>query len=234
MSRTEGLDQTGAITPSPGSLDDYIAALGHCAIGREQAASGWPVHLADLRKVCALQGAVHYDQARDQTVEAKRDDWESIARISLPVRDDHEIPAQFDPSQKAWIITSQSSNLQIVGNFETRVEGEGHAFGLVVRVLPSFVQVVRFRNRYLLHDGYHRCLGFLSRGIHLVPVFYKELGPYEELGIPQGILPQGAFLGPRPPLLPDYLAEDVSAEVALPATRRMVVISGIETNVAGL
>jgi len=231
--RKEGLDQTNTISPPPDPIAEHIAALGQTAIGRELAAEGWVVQLADLRKVCALQPSIHYDQARERTADARGDDLASLARISLPLPSDSEIPAQFDPGQKTWVITSRNSNLRIVGNFEVPVAGEGHAFGLVVRVLPSFLQVVRFRDRYVLHDGYHRSLGFLSRGIHVVPVFYKELGPYEELGVQGRILPQEAFLGTRPPVIPDYLAEDVSAEVALPATRRMVVISGIETNPIG-
>jgi len=47
------------------------------------------------------------------------------------------------------------------------------------------------------------------------------------------MLPQAAYLGDNPPVLPDYLAEDVSAEVALPATQRMIIISGLETNPMG-
>jgi len=130
-------------------------------------------------------------------------------------------------------MTSRNPNLRIIGNFSTPVPQGGHAFGFIVRILPSFIQVVKYRDRLVLRDGYHRSLGLLSRGIYLVPVFYKEFGPYDELGLPQGMLPQAAYLGDNPPVLPDYLAEDVSAEVALPATQRMIIVSGLETNPMG-
>ena len=227
------LDQSGAVSPPPDSITDHIAAFNGTDAGQQMAAERWTIKVADLRKVCALQPAIHYDHARERTVDAKADDLLSVARISIPLPSDTAIPAQFDPQQKTWVVSSRNPNLRIVGNLSAPVPGGGHGFGFIVRILPSFVQVVKYRDRLVLRDGYHRSLGLLSRGIHLVPVFYKEFGPYDELGLPQGMLPQAAYLGEKPPVLPDYLANDVSAEVALPATQRMIIISGLETNPIG-
>jgi hypothetical protein len=47
------------------------------------------------------------------------------------------------------------------------------------------------------------------------------------------MLPEASYLGDRPPLLADYLAETVSAEVNLPASQKMLVIQGIEMNPMG-
>jgi hypothetical protein len=231
--RKMSLDQSGAVSSPPASVADHIAALDSTEAGRQMAGDGWVIRIADLRKVCALQPAIHYDHARERTVDSKADDLVSVAQISIPIPTNTAIPAQFDPQQKTWVMTSRNPNLRIIGNFSTSVPQGGHAFGFIVRILPSFVQVVKYRDRLVLRDGYHRSLGFLSRGIYLVPVFYKEFGPYDELGLPQGMLPQAAYLGDRPPVLPDYLADDVSVEVALPATQRMIIISGLETNPMG-
>jgi hypothetical protein len=41
-----------------------------------------------------------------------------------------------------------------------------------------------------------------------------------------------ALLGASPPVIPDYLDDDVSTATALPVTRRLIVIQGLETNLA--
>jgi hypothetical protein len=231
--RSTGLDQSGTISAPPDSLADHIAAVVATDSGKEMVAEGWTIQIADLRKVLAVQPAIHFDHARERTVGAKNDDLLSVATISLPLPSNTNLPAQFDDHQKTWVISSRNPNLRIVGNFNAPAGPGMTALGFIIRVLPSFVQVVKYRGKYVLRDGYHRSLGFLSRGINSVPVFYREFGPYEELGLAQGMLTQAAYLGDRPPVLPDYLADDVSVEVALPATQRMIVISGLETNPIG-
>lgn len=77
------------------------------------------------------------------------------------------------------------------------------------------LSVARIQGRYFLRDGYHRAYGFLSNGIYVVPAFVREFGATEQLGIPAGMLPTGAWLGDRPPFLPDYIDDAVSAEVRL-------------------
>jgi hypothetical protein len=100
-------------------------------------------------------------------------------------------------------------------------------FGFVVTVGVSFVQVVRFQDRYVLRDGYHRAFGLLSRGITHVPAFVRDFDTAENLA-PAGMLPHGAWLGPRPPVLRDYHDDLVSESVTLPDGRRMVVIQALE------
>ena len=48
------------------------------------------------------------------------------------------------------------------------------------------------------------------------------------IGVPGGMLPQGAYLGDRPPLLGDFLDDKVSADVTAPAVHKLVVIQAIE------
>jgi hypothetical protein len=201
-------------------------------------AEGWNVKIADLSRVIALQPIVFWDHARERTSTARAHDMTSLAEITIPVRSGPErLPVQFDPARNTWMITSRNPNLRIAGQFSSPVDvGGGRQMtccGFLVTVLPSFVQVVRYRNRLILRDGYHRSLGLLAQGITRVPVLFREFGQFEPLGIGPGMLPDGSYLGDRPPFLADYLADAVSAEVSLPATQKMLVIQGIEMNPMG-
>ena len=70
--------------------------------------------------------------------------------------------------------------------------------------------------------------------IKVVPAFVSEAPSFEGLGLPPvGMLPQDAFLGDRPPLLADYLSDEVSAAVMVPATQKTIAIVGLELQNVG-
>lgn len=87
--------------------------------------------------------------------------------------------------------------------------------------------------RYFLRDGYYRACGFLAAGILWVPALVKEFESFEQVGLPSGLLPQNAYLGDRPPLLPDYLDDKFSADTSIPITQEMVVIQAMELHSVG-
>jgi hypothetical protein len=96
------------------------------------------------------------------------------------------------------------------------------------------MQVGRYRGRHFLRDGYHRAFGLLSRGINVVPAFVRDITAFEELvPDPRTMLPQDSYRGARPPVLPDYLDETVSAAVQVPAAHKMVIIQALELTPVG-
>jgi hypothetical protein len=102
-------------------------------------------------------------------------------------------------------------------------------FGFHVALLPSFVRVANFQSRFILVDGYHRSFGLLRRGIARVPALVGDVGTFEALGLPAtGMLAQDAYLGDRPALLRDYLDDSVAADVRVPATQKVIAITGLE------
>jgi len=222
--------------PGP-ELNEHIATL----VGKPDylpfATEGWCVKIADLSKVVALQPMVFWDHAQERTDSAIVGDMPTLAKITLPIRSGQEqLPVQFDPARNTWMITSRNPNLRIVAQFSGPVDVNGQAMtgcGFIVTVSPSFVQVVRYRKRLILRDGYHRSLGLLAKGITHVPVLFREFGKFEALGLGPGMLPEASYLGDRPPLLSDYLTDTVSAEVELPASQKMLVIQGMEMNPVG-
>lgn len=232
--RKAGVDQGNLITDPPSELDAYIARLKESTAGGDMFKEGWRVAVADLDRVCAFQPYVFADNAAERVEDIKADDIEAIAAVSLPVEAPEPPRVQFDPARQAYMVLSPNPNLRIIGQFQTAVQEVAGAAGLgfLVRVMPSFMQVVEFQGRYFLRDGYHRAFGLLGRGITQVPVFTRTMDAIEEV-TPQGTLPQAAYLGERPPLLPDYHASPVAQALNMPAFQRMIVIQGIELSPGG-
>lgn len=230
--RPVGVDQSELLTDVPKELEEYLVNFHSQDSFKPFANEGWTVKIADLRKVCALQPVVFWDHAEERATSANPENILSVANVTLPIPNKTEIPIQFDQSRNTWMITSRNPNLRIIGHFSGPVQGVTGC-GFLVAVTVSFVQVVLHRGRYLLRDGYHRSLGLLARGITKVPVLYREFSQYENLGLGPGMLEGQSYLGERPPLLDDYLRNDVAAEVFLPASQKMIVVQGMEMNPLG-
>jgi hypothetical protein len=117
---------------------------------------------------------------------------------------------------------------------EAQGPGQGaHIFGFGVAIHPSFMQVASYNGRFLLRDGYHRAYGLLARQITHAPVFVRDFERFEDLRLPQGLLPQDAYLGSRPALLTDYFNNDVSADASVLVTQKIVVIQALELATVG-
>jgi hypothetical protein len=232
VARDAGIDQTDIIREIPDGLTAYAAALANEPGAAGQFQSGATVAEVDLSRVCAVQPVVHTDHAEERTASATEQDVLSIARISLPLGVASQLPGGFDNAQKAWVIPAANPNLRITGAWSGPVDGM-LVFGFQIGMLSSFVSVARYRDRYVLTDGYHRAFGFLRRGINRVPAFVRDVQSFEALGLPTtGMLPQDAYLGERPPLLSDYLDETVAADVRIPAVQKMIVVAGMEFQAA--
>ncbi len=236
--RTPFADDQQTLEEPGGELKSHVAALTSHNDFKPFESEGWSVKIADLGRVIALQPMVFWDHAQERTSSASADKMSDLANITIPIRSATEtLPLQFDPARNTWLISSRNPNLKIAGQFNGPVDiGAGQkltACGFLVTVMPSFVQVVRYRGRLLLRDGYHRSLGLIARGITRVPVLFREFGEFEPLGLGVGMLADAAYLGQRPPLLADYLSEAVAAEVNLPATQKMIVVQGMEMNPIG-
>jgi hypothetical protein len=231
-SRTTKIDQSSAISDLPPELDNHIAQLRRSPAGAAMFREGWDVALADLTQVCACQPYVVADAAAERVENVKADDLAAIAAVTLPTTPPEAPRVQFDPSKQAYMVISPNSNLRIAGTANGPTpDGSGALMlGFTVLAMRSFLQVVRFQDRVLLRDGYHRAYGFLNRGITHVPVFTCGMQTIEEF-LPHGaLLPQHSYLGDRPPLLMDYLDDQVACTVHLPAAQKMVLIQGIELN----
>jgi hypothetical protein len=226
--RRERLDQTNVVAEAPAELRQHIGSL--AAAAPEMAAGGWQVQIVDLRRLRALQPVVFTEDAEVRVRDVDLTDLAALARLTVPVPTAVPPPLQFDQLQKAWTISSNNPNLRIVGHFSGPTPQGPTAVGFLVRELPSYLQVAVFQGRYLLHDGYHRALGLLGRRVTHAPAYVREFATFEEMGINPGMLPQDAYLGDRPPTLADYLDDRVSAAVAIPFTRRTIVVSGLELN----
>ncbi len=240
-SRPIGIDQTQLLSDIGEDLRDYLATLQEHPCYKQYIVSGCTIRIVDLNKICALQPVVHLDyldhsdHLKKLTQQVVQEDVLSLVKITLPIPT-AELPVQSDQQQNAWILQCNHPDTRIVGHFTTRVElGPGlfgMGYGFCIALLPSFVQVVRYRGRYFLKDGYHRSLALLQRGITHIPVIFREMAESENLDI-KGRFPDETICAARPPLFPDYLRDDVAAVVSHLASQKTIMIQSMENQTWG-
>jgi hypothetical protein len=226
--RPPWLDQGDAVTPLPNEVAPYLEELLRHPATEKQLSHGWTPSLVDLRRLCAFQPRVFTTHWSEQVRAADPNDLSSIAAISLPTPTTITTPACFDRERNAWVLTSPDPNLRVVGNFSQSVDDLAVGFGFSVALGSSLLSVMQHAGRHYLANGYHRAVAFLRRGITHVPAMTHTLDDGEPFALPSAMLPASAYLGARPPSLPDFLDEEVSASVELPLFRKVIVIQALE------
>jgi hypothetical protein len=233
QTRPPGIDQTDLITDLPSNLSDHVEQLRKSPPSAAFFEEGWQVKIVDLTRVCALQPCVFTEDADARVSNVDSTDLTAIAAMTLPMPAATPLAAQFDQTKNAWMFSSPNPNLRLIGNARLEMQPGVTVFGFAVGVSPSFLQVAYHKGRHILRDGYHRAYGLLKRGVNPVPAFVREFATFEELRLPPGMLPQDAYLGDRPPLLLDYLDDEVSVDVVAPATQKMIIVQGLELTPIG-
>jgi hypothetical protein len=231
--RPEGIDQLDVVRePSGDDLHDHLERL-RAGAGAAYFDDGWRVALVDLPRVCAFQPSVFTDSAAERAAGVDPSDIAQLARVTLPTEWRLEQQAQLDEARQQWLLVSRNPSLRVVGHFAGPLQPGGPlAFGFFATILPSFLQVARYQGRYFLRDGYHRSIGLLDVGARRVPAFVRDFETIATL-VPNGMLPQELFLGPRPPTMADYRDDNVATDVSLPAAQKMVLVQALELSPQG-
>jgi hypothetical protein len=225
--RPAGIDQEGMVDETHPSLPAVTQRLHQQPDTGPFWTEGWAVAVVDLERVCSLQQAVTSQQAEDRVKNIDPNDLVSIGDVTLPAPSQAPVRTQLDEYRHTWIVSSANPNLAIRGHYGGEVQPGIIGFGVLVGVNPSFLQVARHHGRFVLRDGYHRAYGLLARGITHAPAFVRDFG-IAELGTAAGLFGTDVYLSDRPPLLPDFLDNDVAANVEVPAVQKTIVVQGLE------
>jgi hypothetical protein len=186
------------IAAVPPELEEYankIRALPRLQAGLDGMAV--EVHMVEISRVCAYQAGVFLDRvfAAEQSA-ADPGDLLAIAEMCLP------LDVALDPST---IGIEKGPPLRMVStNANARVVLTGHggpdpANGLIpvaffIGESEPCVQVVEFKGKFYLRNGYHRLVGAMRRGVTHVPALVMQGSKWEDVNVELG---QGWFFDAR-------------------------------------
>jgi hypothetical protein len=236
VSEIPQINQEGILEPVSSDIADHVSQFLANPAAQPYVQEGWTVGIVDLSRVYALQPSVFVDHVDARTRDVIAEDLASIAAVTLPLpQTDVNLNVQFDQQRQAFMVSSPNPNLRVAsgGMFQSPDSG-APMIGFAVQMQPSFVQVAKYQDKYILRDGYHRSVGLLKRGIQRVPCLVHDgMTLNALLPQPAGMLTHEVFAGERPPTIADYWRDEVSATVSLPASHKMVIIQALELGVIG-
>lgn len=102
-----------------------------------------------------------------------------------------------------------------------------------VKPKANSVQVVRFQDRHILKNGYHRTFQLMRSGEEYVPALVREVSSYGETGgAKPGFFSPQIVLADRPPVMPDYMSRAaVTMESA--ATNTVIEVTATKKQIPG-
>ncbi len=198
----------------------------------------WRPAIVDLRRVLSFQKIIFTDGLEERLKDSKSED--GLYELCIPrTQPTHPLGAFSDADGKGFTISSFNPNLRIAAGQVSEADVSPgpmmpsvrmQAVTLLVYMGTSYLQVVRYRNRSFVRDGYHRAAGLLRAGIYEVPCIFIEATSFEQTGagMVPGALSYETLYSPRPPYLADFWDDRVSSEVSQPAVRKVVRIRGEE------
>lgn len=188
----------------------------------------WSIKLVPIESLVAFQPLVTTTAHRE--IPTSEDGLLEILKYCLPynVKNYLMVNQRVRPNNSANVqLVSRSPNVNLmapeIGNIEDRPEGN-ISVTFDIKTRPNFVQVAHYRNRYILKNGYHRSYQLLLSGEDYIPAIVREVNNFKDTGAGAGWFNSDFLMGPRPPLVSDFLT-DVSVELEAKASNKMIDIS---------
>ena len=189
----------------------------------EMAGLSWSLGVVDLRSLVAFQRRLAFTQSITQPSMPAVDDWPALFALCFGSPKPIEYTAFLDRSTETVVLQSNNPNLHI------RVTKD-LAYPLCVHGGGPLFEVARFHGRWFLRDGYHRAYALLAANVFHVPAVIVEANSLEELGANQAwFFPEEVLFSVAPPLVADFLNEDLVIEYERPQLTKTIRITIEET-----
>lgn len=227
------------IFPAPAEMLEYcdqLVALPHIRreFDRVPVAIGM-VPLAHL--ICAQQRIQMPQIATEAAVPQRPADAELFASclpLTAPPHAFHVIQQVMDEKQGSVTFASDNHDIRVLSTQVVNgkaAEGNWPGYSQGVLAVPvgfsgNVVNVIRFQDRLVLNNGYHRVCDLQRRGLTHVPAIIHVCRHWEDVGLAGSseVFQNGSvyFERKRPPLIKDFADSRLAISLAVPASRKFV------------
>jgi hypothetical protein len=183
----------------------------------------WSLGVVDLRSLIAFQRRLFFNPEFFCPPVPTARDWPALIALAFAQPAAVACNVVHDPDSRTLTLRSTNPNLQL------RVMDDAAA-PVSVHSGSPFFEVARYRGRWFLRDGYHRAYNLLRAGVFEMPAVIIETKTIEELGAVQPwFFSEEILMSQTPPLVTDFLNEDLVLEYNRPALIKTLRITMEET-----
>lgn len=168
----------------------------------------WTLGIVDLRSLIAFQRRIV--NPASSLLPPSPLDWPALFHHSFGPPARLEYTVQSSDSSELVLHTGNP-------NLHWRSASTCPGSPLILHGGSPFFEVAEYRGRWFLRDGYHRAFGLMHAGIPQVPAVIVHARTLAELGPTQPwFFPESVLFSARPPLLRDFLEDQVTLEYPRP------------------
>lgn len=196
--------------------------------------------MVEIAPLLAFQTVISIDRSNHHCAPISSPSTSQILPICLPSvqpsMPPNTIITPITDTSNSVIIKTRDLNMQADRHGVFAMNAQGHqswVAGKLLQMALPFTHVVKFNDRYYLHNGFHRALGIAKSGASHMPCLVREVATAEEAGIKiEGpelqTFPQRILESLNPPTV-GHFVQDRAHEVALRSVSRIITISWSQT-----
>jgi hypothetical protein len=189
----------------------------------EMSGLSWSLGVVDLRSLIAFQRRLSFRPGVSTLDTPAAHEWLALIDFSFGTSKPIDCDLTHDHSMSTLTLRSTNPNLHI------RAINDA-ASPISIQTGGPFFEVAHFRNRWFLRDGYHRAYALLRAGIFQVPAVIVHASTLDQLGAVQPwFFPETILFSKAPPLVTDFLNNDLVLEYERPALIKTLRITWHET-----
>jgi len=216
---------------SPISVDETRSLAGALIARREAiAASGefdglaWELAIVDLRKLIAFQRRIGFADG-DYSPIKQQATWQQLLDLALPTIPSHpSYGISTTPDGTTLTLRTLSPNLSI--RFARGMDDSLGSVGLLACSGSPYIEVASYHSRWFLRDGYHRSFLLLKEGICRVPAVVIYAETFSQVGaVGNRFFAKEILFCERPPMVTDFLDEEIIVRYLRPQRGRIVQVS---------
>ena len=177
------------------------------------------VEWVDLSRVASIQKLIYMD-GLDERVAAAATDEAALVELCLPKNPGSEARIGFSPDAdgRGFTFSSPNPNLRLQGS--QMIDGTV-TFG--VGLGSPYLAVASYQGHYYLHNGNHRAVGLLARGVTTLPAVVFEVPTYDIVGgVGNPLFSHAVLTATTPPLVTDFLDDTVTIKSSRPRTQKIL------------
>jgi hypothetical protein len=191
----------------------------------------WSFKLVEIDKLVCFQKFIYTDHAEDIGKGHDFSDTSKLIDFCLTEKGSKR-PFAVVSSPQEYTILSPSQDLRVIGPTQAMQDPttKRSAYGFGVGWGIPFVQVVEFKDRYFLRNGYHRVYAVRKMGGRHVPCVLIKGETFADLGVlTTGFFGETLLLSDKPPTFGDFFSDGLAPRVRLKAWTKIVRIRAEES-----
>jgi len=190
----------------------------------------WSFKLLEIDKVVCFQQYVLTDYSEELAKEYDLSDTGRLIEFCVPSkRGKRPIAVVSAPQEFTMLSSSQDLRVLGPGQMQDPVT-KRTVFGFGVGWGSPFIQVVKFKDRYFLRNGYHRVYEIRKRGVSHVPCILIEGENFADTGaIKPGFFAEKLLTSDKPPVFANFFSNEIAPSLQMKPFTKVVRVRAEES-----